>query len=384
MKPTRFFILCAFAASLCGCSSQKDSGPSQEYDHMKVSNIFRKDSVVKYAGLYGEFNKDVAEEYVQKANALLNADFYKADYYFKKAITLYPNDRLYIQYANALADKGRYASAEEAYDIATELNPAQPADQYIRIFKTKLLAGHPYMYDVLEKFKAQLFSYELITKEVINDEAIKEKVPTLQLRDFTQSINGIWEIQNDPGASEGASFADYVKQFDPITLPYSATAKELRRFGYVRGYFEGEDYDPATDFSRFEENSLFKTKSYCETDFQHKVKEDEHHIVLIHAADSSADAVPADFRCVWHRLLVFDKNGQLIDSRVIGVHAGETLVTYKIGEDLTVHTETFSRKWKKPFVPHEIDNELISTDKQWSQEYTITETGKIEEVAATP
>lgn len=383
MKQICFFILCTFVASFYGCKPNEPV--SEEYDHMKVSIIFKKDSVLKYASLYGEFNKDVAEKYAAKANALLSNDFRKAEYYYKKALTLYPNDKIYIEYGNALYEKGRYENAEEAYEMALELNAAQTPGQYFTIFKTGLLAGHPYMYDELGKFKSQLYSYEEIKQKVINDEIVKKKISPIQIQNFSQTIDNVWELQTYDASesSEGGSFADYVKQFDPLTLPYSAKAKELRRFAYVRGYFEGEDYDPTTDFSRFEENSLFKTKSYCETDFQHKVKEGDDRIILIHAADSSYDAVPADFRCVWHRLLVFNNTGELLDSRIIGMHAGDKLTTYSIGENLVISTESFSRKWKKPFVRNEIDNEIVSTEKTGDAQYKITDAGKIEEVPLT-
>ncbi len=383
-----FVIVAALALSgLLACKPQEKpvEFALDNAQTMKVTNIFNKDSVEVFYNLTGETNLELAEQYTRKAEEIIGADQKKALYYFKRAITLLPVGNIYARYGNALFEKGNYQEARNPFTMLIVLNPAQTKEQYLKIIKNELLSSGQYVsYALLENYKKQNYDVSALTSEVLEDEKIKTSLSVAQVRDFNLTIRNVWEMppsDEDEENREGAPFSEYVKQFEPVTLPFNASKKELQRFVYDHS-FEGEfeDYDASQDFTRFAENHLFKTKYYCNTDFQYLVKEGNGLVVLLHAADSSAEAVPGDFRCIYHRLLVFSTSGNLLDSKIIGIHSGETLVTYSINQELNINTESFSRKWKKPFVRHEIDNEILSTEKISEMKYKITESGKIQEL----
>ncbi len=382
MKANPFlFLSFILATGLYSCKLPSNA-PDYALDgvvKMKASNIFRKDSVLAFIYKNGDINKPLADQYIQKAENLKKDDFQKTVYYYKRAITLLPDGKTYLLLGNALMEKGKYDEANEVFETAINLEPAQPVEQYIQMIKNNLFSSVDYsLYFLLDNYHKMNYDIATLQTEVIANEKIKSSLSPLRIKDFISIMNNIWLITPPYDETSGGSFVDFIKQFEPVALPFVCSKKELQRFVYDNNGDYGE-YDPTTDFSRFSENSLFKTKYYCKTDFQYLVKQTNDLLALIQAADTSATGVPRDMRCVYHRLVVYGTDGNLIDDKIIGTQAGETLITYTIHPDLTISREAFVRKWKKPFVRYDIDNELLSTESTPVSQIKVTNEGKIVE-----
>jgi tetratricopeptide (TPR) repeat protein len=379
--PSFLFLPLILATGLYSCKPSTTT-PDFALDgavKMRVSNMFRKDSVLAFIQANGEINKPLADQYLQKAENLRKDDFPKAVYYYKRAITLFPDDKTYIQLGNVLMEKEKYDEAHEVFETALNLNPAQSEKQYVQMIKNNLFSSIDYsQYFLLDNYHKMNYDLATIQTNVVEDEKIKSSLSPLKIKDFISNMNNIWQLNPTYDENSGGSFADFIKQFEPVTLPFACSKKELQRFVYDSNG-DYEEYDPTTDFSRFSESSLFKTKYYCKTDFQYLVKETNNQLVLIQAVDTSGTGVPRDMRCVYHRLVIYNTDGKLMDSKIIGAQAGETLITYTIHPDLTISREAFIRKWKKPFVRYDVDNEILSTESTPIPQIKITDEGKIVE-----
>ncbi len=386
LKTMNYFytlLTCLLLAALPSCKSKVTATefPLDKASTMKVTNIFYKDSILAFLSVTGDSNAALANDYVKKAENVKDNDFKKAAYYYKRAITLYPIESYYLRYADALYEKGKYNEAFYVYDILLTLNPTQSSDVYVRILKNTLLSSKTYAYySYLTNFHSQNYDLEIIKTKVENDEQIKTSVSPEELKDFVSAYINIWEIvlEEDDERRTGATFEDYIKEFEPVTLPFGVEKKELQRFVYDNMRIEDFDgYDPSMDFSRFKEHELFKAKYYVKTDFQYLIKQADGFTIVIHAADTSAEAVPGDFRCIFHRLMVYNSNGNLLDSKIIGEHAGANFTTYTVYPDLSIITRNHIRQWKKPFSRYEIDNEILRTEPTTTVTYRVTDTGEI-------
>ncbi len=354
--------------------------PPEVTTKMKVTDIFKKDSVTAFLAAHGEENAEISEKYIQKAEAITKENFSKAEYYYKKAITLWPTDKNYIGLGNLFNDKKKYDAAAEAYQLAIKVNTTQSFDQYLRMIKNDLLSTNYYIQtEFLDNCYALEYNMQMILEKIIADEELKISVSRMKYTSLANVMTNqsSWNVSYQNPDTTGATLEDFIKKFEPVSLPFVCTKKDLYYFSYNRSEMEYEEYDPSTDFSRFMEYSLFKTNYYGETDFQYLIKNGNGKLIVIHAVDTSGSAVPRDMRCIYHRLLVYNNEGKMVDSKIIGAQTGETLVTYKINPDLTIIREAFVRKWKKPFNRSDIDNEIISVEPSSTVNYSVTELGKI-------
>ena len=383
MKIVNLFLLIASFLFSVSCGNKNDGvaeSPSNELVKMRVTDIFKKDSVLAFLSAHGELNAAVSRSYNEKAEAALKENSGKVEFYYKKAITLWPMEKNYIDLGNYLNATSRYDAAALAYETATKVTTTHSFDQYLRIIKNDLLSTSYYIQtEFLDNCHALNYNMEDILENIVKDEKLKNSVSRMK---FTSLINVMsnqegWNISYKNPDTTGATFDDFIKKFEPVRLPFSCSIKELHYFSYDHSGMEGEEYDPSTDYSRFMEYSLFKTNYYGETDFQYLIKNEAGKLIVIHAVDTSGSAVPREMRCIYHRLLVYNFEGKLIDSKIIGAQAGEILITYKINPDLTIIREAALRKWKKPFNRSDIDNEIVSVEPVLIDNYSVTDDGKI-------
>jgi uncharacterized protein YkuJ len=81
-------------------------------------------------------------------------------------------------------------------------------------------------------------------------------------------------------------------------------------------------------------------------------------------------------RQIYYRIVCFDNNAKLIDTKIIAQQAGVKLVTVAFNHTQFRTTE-YQRKFKNNYVFDDFDNDIVAIETLAESNYKIQEDGKI-------
>ena len=97
---------------------------------------------------------------------------------------------------------------------------------------------------------------------------------------------------------------------------------------------------------------------------------------IVYSVDTSETACPKEMRHIYHRIVLYNDKGQIVDNKIIAFQSGEDLATATVNQsDVTV--KFFKRKWRNPYKKNDFDNDLLVIEEAGSVTYKMNAEGKI-------
>jgi hypothetical protein len=264
-----------------------------------------------------------------------------------------------------------FNEAQKAYKIFLKSESKPSRQQALNMLKAAILADeNDARYDMAEKAKNLGVSQEELT-QLMSDSEIQKRLSPQEITNFKEYL------ADGPGGEADTTAADlpkFLTEFEEVSLPFKMTATEINKHQYSG---EEYDYDPTRDFTKFQYEREQRFEYYPNYDYKYFFKLGPN-TAVIYSADTSATASARVNRCLFHRLVIYDNNGTMLDGRAIGVHAGVDLSTYEISKTGAISVYNFKRVWRTPYNKYEVGNEVIETVPLDTSNFMITPGGKIE------
>lgn len=376
LQRTSVFLI---GLTLFAAACNKPSEPSTDtmtsvdvadYPRLRPSDLYKPDSVNSFLNTYGTRNQELAEKFYAKFNELRKTDKDKATWTLKKGLTYYPLAMWYRELGDELLRSNNFNEAQDAYTIFLKSNPKPDPEQYLNIVKAALLADeNSSRYDIGSRaMESGVTSSQF--QALMKEEEVLKRLSQNEIKSYYDYIT----TGNSTSDTTLPDFKKFTEQFEVVNLPFRMDENRLSKHTFSEEYF---DYDASRDFSKYQFERSEDMQFYPDYDFQYTFKTGNFS-GFIYSADTSGRASTRQNRCLYHRLLVYDAEGKLAGTHVIGIHAGERLSTYEIKKDGKIEVYNFIREWKNPYNKNSPDNELLLTVPKDTLHLKITSEGTIE------
>lgn len=363
-------LLGAASLMLAACKKSETAATAEETrPHLRASDLYKIDSVTAFIQRYGTQNQDVAWKLHERFGELREGEKPKAVWTLKRALTYYPEATWYVDLGDLLVQTKNFNEAQLAYSIFQKTSSKPSPGQLMNMLKASLLADeNSSRYDL----GIRVMENGLKPEEIdvfLSDQDIQKRMTPNEIKNFKEYL-----FHSDgEGDTLLPDFNKFLAEFEEVSLPLTVTETDLAKHKYSEEYME---YETSKDFSKFQYEGSQEMKFYPDYNFKYSFRYKDF-IGLIYSADTSATASTRQNRCVYHRLLVYNQNGDLKGTTVIGEHAGENLLTYKIAANGEITTYRFTREWKTPFDKNSPTNELIKTTPTDTSVIFIMEDGGV-------
>ncbi len=383
-----FSILLLF----CFCTKTEVKYVVNSTDALNLSKLFNPKEVyffgidLEISGPKGITNNKLSERFEKKGDSLASFDIQKAVYFYKRALSLNPEEKLYIKLGEYCKNNQLYKEAYNCFFLLTEkycfYEPGQPGDcKYVFSSPTPELLFQRFLTYYLS-VKSHYRQYDAL-EYLENDStgALKKLLADSQIKNLPEVYNELKNFETYLTLNR-----DTIQRFNILcsilkdsSSTIKVTEKEVIDFRYKNDFNEGPDYDIEraylyrnffSDYNEMERHPKISFKS--------KLNINDSVIAIVYKVDTSEVACPSSFRHIYHRIATFTKNGIKIDNKILGLHSGDSLVTYSI-ENRVINLTSFKRFWKKPYVKKDFDNLFLKNEMKGQKIYIIGEDGKIVE-----
>jgi hypothetical protein len=362
---------------------------------LSASELYRGDSVFSYLNRYKEQNKDLADAYKEKSQQQKD-NREKAIYYLKRSISLFPNQQSYLELASLLFNAQRYDELNRLYYLTNY-------SQYVKNSNQKMesiyLFGPPTEDMVYENIicnilrRNYLYAEEiyLIEEAGFNRLKLKERLIadsriTLDKNSATYKnilLQFLPYNHLDSIARQPESFRNFLTSLRDTNDHFQINSETVSEFNYDN--FNGRYGDDgmsigkeAIDVFYLKEKQENKDK-WIQFNFNHFYKAFPSVNVIVYAIDTSTTACPREMRHVYHRLVTYNENGGIIDSRVIALQSAEDQKTAIVNKT-TITVQQSKRIWKKPYAKWEFDNSVTNTEVLGTESFEILADGSIKQL----
>jgi hypothetical protein len=375
---------------LVACSDQKET-KAVEVVALSASEIYQQDSVGKYIEQYKDINKDLAESYIQKATEIENVNLDKAIYFLKRGITLYPTLENYIALTKCLYKKENYKELIQVYELITypkyinesknEYLFGKPSEEVLYEYMiASILSENSYMaseiiYQVHEfGYDASLFKEKLIAEARIKMDRKSD--------DFKEILLQFLSYEELAKYTRGKDvFEEFITSIPDTNSSFSVDAKMIQEFNYrYRGDGGEEMLGLSAVYVYYTKEKQIDSNAWVNYNILRAFKLFPKVTVVEYSVDTSELACPKDMRHIYHRIVTYNDNVEIIDSKVIAYQSGEKLATVDFNTNSFKMIE-YKRSFRKPYVKSDFDNDLLKTEKTSEATYQITKEGKIEIVS---
>jgi hypothetical protein len=348
---------------------------------------------------YKDTNSEMAESYIKKSAEAENNDLSLAVYYTKRAITVCPKLEYYKKLASLLERSGNYEELTELYyPIVNSSYITDNSGQSSQVF----VFGQPDQDTYYEYLAAQVASRGYLYGDLIyNARDLGFDIPGLKKRLFSDK-----RLKIDAGSEETkkmmllflseeelaaynkleSTFKEMLSSIKDVSPVFEINKQTVHNFQY--GDFNGQNSNYEMDgpsSSYIYMNYLLEKRNnadgWYQFNFNHIAPIGDSLQAVVYAVDSSENACPIDMRHIYHRLVIYNKKAEIIDSKIVALQSGDQLITTQFNTNTFTLTE-WKREWKKPYDKKDFDNYLTGTIKIKESSFLIRPDGKIVEEAA--
>lgn len=353
---------------------------------LRPSSIYNRDSVNWYLERHGNFHKEMAASYITKAKEAEPDNIRKAIYFTKRAITVQP-DKQYYLYLLSLLDKAeQYEELSTVYELLTfrQYNRSTKIYQYLfdrpeedvlyEFLAFTLTNGNSYMAGgILDNAQEVGISMEKLKKRLLADKRVN-------IRPGSDNFNNLLllfmtDAEMEAYQNSPANFRNFIASIKDSSQVFEIDEKEAKAF-----FYRQEEWDVEMDFKHFFRTYLAETKETPDkwVNFQakHRLRLNDGVQAVVYAVDTSATACPEEMRHIYHRLVTYNNNGDIIQSEVVAVQAGEQLSLMSFAGNAFTVTD-FRRDWKNPYQKSNFDNYVVKKERVGERNYQIRGDGKI-------
>lgn len=391
------FLILLILVSIVACESKVETR-YLDVRALSASELYSSDSVFAYLNRYKNENKALADAYQEKAEKQKdNLD--KMVYYLKRSISLLPNLEKYKQLAAILSKLEHFDELNELYYLINYTHYLPVSDQkkesiylfgkpdedmvYEGLFTSiarwncitgeDLYLAEEFGYD-REKLKRRLLSDSRITMDK-NSAAFKKILLQFLPYEHLDSIARLPE-----------SFQNFLTSIHDTSNQFQIDAKLVSEFNYenFNGMNDGGEMmmigQEALDEFYLKEKRENK-KQWFQFNFNHFYKAFPSVNVVVYALDTSARACPREMRHVYHRLVTYNDEGDILDSKIIALQSAEDQKIALVNKT-KITIEEAKRTWKKPYNKNEFDNRVTETIFVGTENYEILEDGSIQQLVS--
>lgn len=369
------FVFLLGVLTTSSCKKQTSESSSEiSFDNavrLRPSNLYHVDSIAQFIATNGTTNQDKALQLYERFKLLRETDKAEAAWTLKMGLTLFPEASWYADLGDVLIEANMFNEAQMAYKVFLKSEVKPTKQQALNMLKATILADeNDSRYDMSERAKNFGANQEELM-QLMADYEIQKRLTPQEIQNFKDYLT------SGPGGEMDTTAADlpkFLTEFEEVSLPFKMTAAEINKHQYSG---EEYDYDPTRDYTKFQYERAQGFEFYPNYDYKYFFKQGPN-TAVIYSADTSATASARINRCLYHRLVIYDANGNILDARAIGVHAGIDLSTYEINRDGGISIFNFKRVWRTPYNKYEVGNEVTETIPLDTARMMITPGGKIE------
>ncbi|MDF2456157.1 MAG: hypothetical protein K0R51_2150 [Cytophagaceae bacterium] len=393
MKNNTFFIV-AVSLLIFSCSSEEVITEIVSVPAIRASYIYHADSVLLYLEQNKDNYNDLSNAYLLKAAEIENQDLDKAIYYCKRAITIHPTLELYTALGDLLIKAKHYEDAYELYSFITQkrYRPSIGSSNYIfsapsenllyqSIVIHHLKYGYFDSYDI-HHYKELGFDIKQLEDRLLHDQRLTIDTTPSSLNVFKLLFMTDEEIEEYKNSEE--VYKDFLASIPDTSSVFEINSKQVSQFKYGREY-EEMDAPPAQNsfYANFLQEIKDTNSVWYEYNYNHIYPLYNNITVIVYAIDTSEAGCPKDMRHIYHRLVLYNNKGEIINHKVIAFQSGDDLATATVNqEDISV--KFFKRKWRNPYNKKDFDNDLIKIEEIGSVSYKMNVQGQIVQRGSQP
>ncbi len=377
----------------CFSCKQKIITEVKEVNALPASAIFNDDSVYNFNEKYKNLNKEIAISYIKQIDDYKKNNSDKAIYCAKRAITLMPS----LENYKILADLyGKYEKYEEqsavynfiAYQGYFGINSnyssrylfGKPSEDLIYESIVSTILSKQGLVEIYYTLHDELgFDINKIKERLIKDERIKLDRESDAFRHILLQLLPFEAIANYSKKPE--IFSQFLNSIKDTNSFFTINEDEIRQF-YYNSFFDGEGPEEIS-FNNFSNYYTYEkitdSTKYITYNMNRGFKLNSNITVLEYSVDTSEIACPKEMRHIYHRIITFDSDTKMIDSKVIAFQNGEEMATVIFKKNKYIMTLN-KRIFKKPYVKNDFDNDLLKIQKIKDASFAIRENGAIEEL----
>jgi len=383
--PFLFLLLMMLSA----CSSEEVITEFVEVPALRASSIYDADSVLLYIETNNETYKELSDSYQKKSLEIQDKDLDKAIYFCKRAITLHPAQDLYITLGNLLVKAKQYKEASELYTFLTYTHYSSSTKSSSYVFSEpsedilyEQIAlyclrnnGAVSSYDIYQ-YKEDGRDLKKLKNRLLEDERLKIDTSMANYKNFKLLFMSDEEIEEYKNSEE--VYKGFLASITDTSSIFEIDAKHVQAFNYNREY--DNEMDMAIEESSFYVNFLQEKKEnnnlWYEYNYTHLYPLYKNVTAIVYAIDTSEAGCPKDMRHIYHRLVLYNDKGKIMDHKVIAFQSGEDLATATVNQgDVTI--KFFKRKWRNPYNKKDFDNDLLRVEEVGNVSYKMNAQGQI-------
>jgi hypothetical protein len=371
---------------------------TEEIPVLRASLIYNADSVTSYLKKYKDNHKEMADSYFRQGMETEKSNPRKSVFFIKRAITLYPCETYYKELANLGYKDGDFKEMFSAYNLmSTEMmdttkgalfhfdKKIEPEIIYNRLI-ANILDSKGILVDYADEdvdFDAQEMGIKLkeLGKKVLADKRLNLDTASEIYKNLL--LNFLTAKEITAYLDKPSSLNYFFSTIKDTAHVFEIDKKGVQQFDYYN--FNGRNYRHMAGpedmlISEFFDHYLLEKKQdsnwHGAYNFNRVVKLNDSITVVIYAIDTSAPACPIDMRELYHRLVTYNKKGQIIASAIVAKQLGNELATLRFDHS-KYRVTNYKRYWEKPYDGGDFDNYLTKTEETGSSNYEIHPNGTI-------
>src|ERR1019366_6624463 len=384
----KYLFLIFFASLFIACNNHVES-EIKEVDALRASCVYRGDSVYSYMEKHKDENKAIAESFISKGLNEKESNPEKSVYYLKRAVTLNPTLNNYLELAKELNITKDYTELSSLYYFLTQ-------ESYLHSKDTSIYLFGPPNEDIFYEYIAANFlsNKHLYAEDIYLAKDLKMNIDKLKQRFLsdsrlkidTTSVEGKYTMlqflpydELQKYSKKSGVFTDFLASIDDSSFVFDIDEKKVQQFNYEK--FNGMGMNDGEMQRDFESVYMFYLKEKRDNkdkwfvyNFHHVLRLSNTFTAVVYAIDSSQDGCPKEMRHIYHNLVIYDNEGNIIDSKIVALQAGEQLETLHFN-NFKFSITRYKRIWKKVYDMKDFDNYITDTKKINESFYEIMPDG---------
>jgi hypothetical protein len=382
----KFLLAASLVWGVFSCKTKMET-VVVELPMLRPSSLYLPDSVRRHIPLVDAQREELAEFYLSKARDTLAHNLPKAIFYTKRAISLDPTLDSYQYLADLLEKEGNYAELKKLYALlfhepanATAIQPdnrfifGKPDKEIFYNFMVAEILTNDFIYGQ-SLYLADHLNYPLadFKSQVLADKRLQLDRGSRAFKNLMLYFMTEEEIKAYTGSE--TNFRNFIASISDTVRTFELDEKAAQTFDYANMEYQ-EEMDISQFYVHYLEEKQKNPDGWYTFDIKHLVRLEEGLHAVIYAIDTSETAAPADMRHIYHRLVTYKNNGQIISSQVVANQSGEDLSLLQFNKNKFVVAD-YKRTWKNPYVKSAFDNILVKTEKMGERSFVITPRGEI-------
>ncbi len=386
MKLTvKITLALGLAGLLAGCA-QEPVTVVKTVPALRPSSIYNIDSVYWYQQYHGDFHEAMAASYLAKAREAEQSNIRKSIYFTKRAITVQPHRAHYLYLIELLRKAELEEELDKVYslliypkhDNKTQLPQyllAKPGEDLVYEYLVFTLSGER-MYDTVELiWHARSLGYSLkdLKERLIAD--ARFTIPASSDRYKNLMLYFMSEKELDAYQKSPENFRNFLASIKDTATTFSIDEQEAAAFRYLPDDWYETDF--TTFFSAFLAEKQDDPNDWHNFQAKHRLRISDQVQAVVYAIDTSEPGSPEAMRHIYHRLVTYDRHGNIIASQVVATQDGEALSLMSLRENV-ITVSDYTRIWKNPYQKDNHDNYVVRKELTGERKFEIRQDGTIQ------